>query len=558
METRMQGSMRTNLGLLKNLVGADNLKNVVLTTTRWDLVEKGVGEKREKELIGTPEFWGDMIKKGSTTYRYNKTKNAARSLIAQFVESRHPVLLALQDQMVNSKMTLDQTPVGQSFVEIERGPYEKRLKETQTLLAVAIGQKDKQRQKELEMIEKQHQKQLDNLKKEHQRLKADIELLWKAKYAKLEQQVEDLRNLSPSPAPSDRRKASVDAGKTSPKLLKPTEAKVQQAQPSKFGPNIPTKLSSKTKTPPSPNIPTKLTSKTASLPSVPRISFSAPAATEPSKPNQKSSPAPANANSKPPSPRPKSPLSAKEAKYIRSKPENHLKKSGFRASFNLPFYSLEGPNKNFSNLPCKLKKDYRIALGANGHWVAFEPGKTDSEILTSPGFANEYLGLITRFNRSSIENSGALLDLSLGPNRHYWAEFEKQSKWITSNDKFSSLMNMTDKVPDLVAFGAENTFVIKWKNGKVDYNLPDDKYPRLNRKHLANNKDSGELKMVALDSDGSSFITVTSEQSKYRVDTLSDPQRFEIEEWLSLNAGINWTNLSRKLDSGELVPNWVK
>ncbi|KAF4450875.1 GTP binding domain protein [Fusarium austroafricanum] len=69
-DPRMQGSGKMSINLLMRLCGKDALKSVVLTTTMWENVEADVGERREKELEDTEEFWGFMKRYGPQTRRH--------------------------------------------------------------------------------------------------------------------------------------------------------------------------------------------------------------------------------------------------------------------------------------------------------------------------------------------------------------------------------------------------------------------------------------------------------------------------------------------------------
>lgn len=59
-DPRMQGSGKLSISLLRKLCGKDAFKNVVLVTTMWELVEKDIGDRREKEPEETEEFWGSL------------------------------------------------------------------------------------------------------------------------------------------------------------------------------------------------------------------------------------------------------------------------------------------------------------------------------------------------------------------------------------------------------------------------------------------------------------------------------------------------------------------
>lgn len=62
-QPRMQGSAKSNIQLFWQLCGDNALRNVVLATTWWDVVEEGLGSKREQELKDKKEFWGFMLSK---------------------------------------------------------------------------------------------------------------------------------------------------------------------------------------------------------------------------------------------------------------------------------------------------------------------------------------------------------------------------------------------------------------------------------------------------------------------------------------------------------------
>ncbi|WXC58553.1 hypothetical protein SNK03_004454 [Fusarium graminearum] len=59
-DPRMQGSGKLSISLLRKLCSKDAFKNVVLVTTMWELVETDIGDRREKELEETEEFWGSL------------------------------------------------------------------------------------------------------------------------------------------------------------------------------------------------------------------------------------------------------------------------------------------------------------------------------------------------------------------------------------------------------------------------------------------------------------------------------------------------------------------
>lgn len=59
----MQGSAIKNIQLLRSLCGDDALSKVVLVTTMWDIENRDIAERREKELKDTTKYRGNMIAK---------------------------------------------------------------------------------------------------------------------------------------------------------------------------------------------------------------------------------------------------------------------------------------------------------------------------------------------------------------------------------------------------------------------------------------------------------------------------------------------------------------
>ncbi|CZR64978.1 uncharacterized protein PAC_14878 [Phialocephala subalpina] len=80
-DTRMQGSALRNLTMFRKLCGEDCFKDIVLGTTHWDAVENDIGVKREKELVETEEFWGEMVGRGSRVMRAGLDRDSNLELL---------------------------------------------------------------------------------------------------------------------------------------------------------------------------------------------------------------------------------------------------------------------------------------------------------------------------------------------------------------------------------------------------------------------------------------------------------------------------------------------
>jgi hypothetical protein len=215
-DIRMQGSALKNLFMFKQLCGPDALKSVVLATTMWDRVSEVEGKARETELVSTKGIWGGMVERGSRVYRHTGMypyfatldqqvlsvscigdRKSAFELIQLLVQDNAQVTLALQQQMANENMSLEETDAGKGLhAELikERKKFEKSLAEVQRQTAEALEVRDKESAKALKEVQEDYKDRIDRLEKSRKQLKIDMEELHRDKYEKIEarlQEVED-------------------------------------------------------------------------------------------------------------------------------------------------------------------------------------------------------------------------------------------------------------------------------------------------------------------------------------------------------------------------------
>ncbi|KAF4462061.1 hypothetical protein FALBO_11137 [Fusarium albosuccineum] len=172
-DVRMQGSAKSNLTLFQKLCGDDAFERVILATTMWDAVDMDVAFRREEELMEKDDFWGWMVKKGSAVHRHRYEKGqeatSAERIVSQLVKHTTPVAISLQKQLVDDRMTLDQTSAGQelqSELLKERKMWDKKLKQVEENMKTAMDAETKrimneERDKYTKMIEKANQKTAD-------------------------------------------------------------------------------------------------------------------------------------------------------------------------------------------------------------------------------------------------------------------------------------------------------------------------------------------------------------------------------------------------------------
>jgi hypothetical protein len=118
---RMPGSARKTLEVFAKVVGEDAFHNIILVTTKWDLLQDpAVGVLREEQLRN--EWWKDLIQQGSTTARSNGDRESALAIVKNIAFGRSTgdvvgVPLALQKQMVDEHKPLDETSAGQVLAQ---------------------------------------------------------------------------------------------------------------------------------------------------------------------------------------------------------------------------------------------------------------------------------------------------------------------------------------------------------------------------------------------------------------------------------------------------------
>ena len=111
-DNRITGSSMKNIRMFRKLCGADNMKNVLLVSSMWDIIQEKQGAEREKELSSEGTFWKSMIAQGATMHRYNSRTATALQLI-EILISNTPSALKIQKQLVDDRVPLVNTEAGE-------------------------------------------------------------------------------------------------------------------------------------------------------------------------------------------------------------------------------------------------------------------------------------------------------------------------------------------------------------------------------------------------------------------------------------------------------------
>jgi hypothetical protein len=107
---RMGGTAVRNVKMFNSVVGEAAAKNVVIVTTKWDLIDAKAGEERQKELAADEQFFGNILKQGATLQPFVKGDNPMR-LIEKIIKEHQRINIHIVDQMKKG-MKLNETDAG--------------------------------------------------------------------------------------------------------------------------------------------------------------------------------------------------------------------------------------------------------------------------------------------------------------------------------------------------------------------------------------------------------------------------------------------------------------
>jgi len=177
---RMNGTAFKNLRTFRKLCGAQSMSSTVLATTMWSEVTADIGDVRERELKETAEFWGDMIREGSTVFKHTDDHSSAIKIISHLTGRNTTTILGLQAEMVDEKRSLEDTEAGREVdkeMNQQREMFERRLEHTRMELEEAIAAKDDQHVKEIMLEQERFESKLAAIQQGREELRISMEAL---------------------------------------------------------------------------------------------------------------------------------------------------------------------------------------------------------------------------------------------------------------------------------------------------------------------------------------------------------------------------------------------
>lgn len=170
-DRRMYGSSLRNLKMFRQLCGDPSLKNVVMTTSGWDLMttpdQLAKAEIKETDLTSNPEFWQPMLDKGCRVARFHNDKKSALEIISSVIPDK-PVVLKIQHELVDKQMNLVDTAAGvtvnEELIKVQ-AKYEAQLKEIHEEMKEALADKNEEMKEILEREKSKFERMRDDARR---------------------------------------------------------------------------------------------------------------------------------------------------------------------------------------------------------------------------------------------------------------------------------------------------------------------------------------------------------------------------------------------------------
>ncbi|KAI0080924.1 hypothetical protein K474DRAFT_1704220 [Panus rudis PR-1116 ss-1] len=190
-DVRMGGISRRNLNMFRKLCGDDTLKNVLLVTTMWGLVDPVKGTAREEQLATDELLFKPILDGGARMVRHDNTLGGAHDVI-RMVLRNHPLPLLIQKELVDEGKDISETgageALGQELAELAR-KHRDEIKQVQQEMAEAMAEKDEQTRKELDAYQKQLQQSMEKAEQDRDRLSSE----YKAEKKRADEEMQKIR-----------------------------------------------------------------------------------------------------------------------------------------------------------------------------------------------------------------------------------------------------------------------------------------------------------------------------------------------------------------------------
>jgi hypothetical protein len=184
---RVGGIAVKNFRMFKQLCGDNALQNLAIITNMWGEVNPEKGYERERELVSNGKFFKSALDKGAGIRRHDNSIESGAEIL-RWIMSKQPVVLGIQDEMVNQGKDLAETRAAEELQreileEAERQRAE--MAKYQEEVEAKARRIEEQRRREMERVRVET---LRRMEEERERELAEI----RAEKLRIEQEVEEM------------------------------------------------------------------------------------------------------------------------------------------------------------------------------------------------------------------------------------------------------------------------------------------------------------------------------------------------------------------------------
>ena len=194
-----------NLRMFKKLSGAATWPNTVLGTCGWQNDQHEHGERRELELMGNYNYFGEMISRGAKIIRVaehgtgiDEQKRSALCVISYLILqkiSRPAVELAIQRELVIDGKCLDATSAGREALD-DLGRSEcqlaRQLQGTRQDMQEALDRRDEKHVQELRNLEEDCKRRVESSKRQQESLRTSLMEMHSAEVQRIQTKLNDM------------------------------------------------------------------------------------------------------------------------------------------------------------------------------------------------------------------------------------------------------------------------------------------------------------------------------------------------------------------------------
>ncbi|KAL4077612.1 P-loop containing nucleoside triphosphate hydrolase protein [Scleroderma citrinum] len=155
-DPRVGGTALRNLRMFRKLCGKDSMKNVVIVTTMWDMVDKKEGERREQELKSSNDLFKPLLDDGAIMIGYDRTHECANRVVNRLLE-KGPTTPQIVQEIVNKGVVLVDTAAGTELQSEIRELLKKHNDEMKSLKTEVRGLKQKVPEQERQRMNEEMQ-----------------------------------------------------------------------------------------------------------------------------------------------------------------------------------------------------------------------------------------------------------------------------------------------------------------------------------------------------------------------------------------------------------------